>query len=92
MKGHINFARFESSVRLQRMLNFLLDGKKHSTLEIIHGADVCAVNSCAAELRENGFTVRCLQTKPALYWLADPKAAAKLRDRLLERRPVKQAA
>jgi hypothetical protein len=83
MKGSIHYAKFENSVRLQRMLDYLLDGKKHSTLDIILGANVCAVNSAACELRENGFDISCQATRPAFYWLPNPAAARKLRDRLM---------
>lgn len=84
--GTIHYARFEKSRRLQRLLELLLDGQWHSTLEIIHSANICAVNSAACELRENGFAVTCDQKRPARYRLDNPKAARKLAARLLERR------
>lgn len=54
-------ARIESSPRLQRVLWVLLDGAWHGTREIVQRADVCAVNSCIAELRANGVEIetRC---------------------------------
>ena len=52
-------ASLDSSPRLQRVLELLLDGREHSTAEIVWGANVCAVNSCIAELRENGFRISC---------------------------------
>jgi len=52
-------ARLEQSARLQRVLALLADGAEYSTLDIIIGAGVCAVNSCVAELRANGYDVRC---------------------------------
>lgn len=47
-------ARLSHSPRLQRVLNLLEDGEPHSTMEIILGAQVCAVNSIVSELRANG--------------------------------------
>lgn len=52
-------ARLDRSPRLQRVLALLADGQPHSTLDIIRGAHVCAVNSIVAELRHNGFAVCC---------------------------------
>lgn len=58
-------ASLESSPRLQQALDLLLDGRERSTLEIIAGARVCAVNSVIAELRANGFEIRCRQDREA---------------------------
>lgn len=52
-------ARLENSARLKRVADLLADGREYSTLDIIIGAGVCAVNSCIAELRDNGFTIYC---------------------------------
>lgn len=52
-------ARLDKSDRLQRVLALLEDGRWHSTLDIVIGAGVCAVNSCIAELRANGYSVAC---------------------------------
>lgn len=52
-------ARLEKSERLQRVLALLEDGRWHSTLDIVIGAGVCAVNSCIAELRANGIAIAC---------------------------------
>lgn len=52
-------ARLEKSERLQRVAALLEDGRWHSTLDIVIGAGVCAVNSCVAELRANGFDIAC---------------------------------
>ena len=60
-------ARLENSARLQRLRSFLADGLWHSTREIVHGAEVMAVNSAVSELRENGFTVECKQQN-RYYW------------------------
>ena len=54
-------ARLSSSPRLRRVLDFLWDLKEHTTRDIVVGAHVCAVNSCVAELRANGFSVSCRQ-------------------------------
>jgi len=52
-------ARLEHSARLQRVLELLGDGRWYSTLDIVVGAGVCAVNSCVAELRVNGVDIVC---------------------------------
>lgn len=54
-------ASLESSPRLQRTLEALLAGER-TTLEIAIEAQVCAVNSCIAELRECGFKISCRQS------------------------------
>ena len=54
-------AKLAQSSRLQRVLHVLLDGREHSTQEIVLAAQVCAVNSIIAELRANGFTIHCRQ-------------------------------
>lgn len=50
-------AKIERSPRLQRVHALLSDGAEHSTREIMAEAHVCAVNSCVAELRDNGFYI-----------------------------------
>ncbi|MXY66970.1 MAG: hypothetical protein F4Y47_00205 [Acidobacteriia bacterium] len=78
-------ASLASSPRLQRVLDLLLDGRERSTLEIVIEAKVCAVNSCIAELRENGFAIHCerdRETSGERVWLYrldldDPGTAAK---------------
>lgn len=52
-------ARLDKSPRLQRTLALLQDQRSHTTLDIIRGANVCAVNSCVDELRANGFDIDC---------------------------------
>jgi hypothetical protein len=52
-------ARLENSPRLQRVLDVLMTGRDLSTLDIVVEAGVCAVNSCIAELRANGYDIRC---------------------------------
>lgn len=48
-----------TSDRLQRVLAVLKDGKPHTTRQIVRRANVCAVNSCIAELREHGAEISC---------------------------------
>lgn len=82
----MNYARFESSKRLQRLLEYMLDGQPHTTREISDGADICAVNSAVDELRENGFDLPCIKkSRPAIYQIPNTEAARKLSRRLLER-------
>ena len=52
-------ARLSNSSRLQQVHNLLKSGQEYSTLDIIHLAGVCAVNSCITELRVNGATIAC---------------------------------
>ena len=50
-------ANAENSPRLQRVLAVLKDGLEHSTYEILHKAQVCAVNTDIHELRQNGYDI-----------------------------------
>lgn len=52
-------AKLDTSPRLQRVARLLDDGRWYSTLDIMLGAGVCAVNSCVAELRANGLAIAC---------------------------------
>ena len=52
-------ARLDRSPRLQRVHRLLADGAERSTLRISIAAQVCAVNSCIAELRANGAEIKC---------------------------------
>ncbi len=61
-------AKLEHSARLRRVLAYLADGQARTTLEIVRGAQVCAVNSCVAELRHNGVPVRCWREGPVWYY------------------------
>jgi len=36
-----------------------MTGRELTTLDIVVEARVCAVNSCIAELRANGYDIRC---------------------------------
>lgn len=74
--GSINFARYETSDRLQRTLELMLDGRQRTTREISRMADIQAVNSAACELRQNGFDFICIRrTRPAIYQLFNVEAA-----------------
>lgn len=67
----MNSARIEGSPRLQRVLKVLKDKKRHTTRGLIRMAGVCAVNSCIAELRENGYGIECERDgRVWRYWLA----------------------
>lgn len=52
-------ASLATSDRLQRVHALLSDGQARTTMDIIKAADVCAVNSIVAELRENGDSITC---------------------------------
>ena len=54
-------AKLSRSNRLQRVHRLLRDGRERSTLEIVEGARVCAVNAVIAELRANGAQITCRQ-------------------------------
>ena len=64
----MNNAAFESSKRLQKVFQVLSDGLPHSTMNIIQKANVCAVNSIIAELRENGFSIKCHRDKNIWFY------------------------
>lgn len=54
-------ARIAKSPRLQRVHDLLKPGGWCSTRDIMRLANVCAVNSCVAELRANGCDIKCRQ-------------------------------
>ena len=54
-------AKLSRSPRLTRVYRLLSDGREHSTLDIMRGADVCAVSACISELRANGAVIACRQ-------------------------------
>lgn len=54
----MNYARVEKSRRLQSILIALHTGPK-TTRELIALTGQCAINSTVAELRENGYDIRC---------------------------------
>ena len=55
-------AKLADSARLQRVEELSSSGREYSTLEIAVQAEVCAVNSCIAELRANGCEIECRQS------------------------------
>jgi hypothetical protein len=55
----MNAASIEKSELLGSGLDLLSQGGDFSTLDIIKQANVCAVNSIVAELRQNGFDINC---------------------------------
>lgn len=55
----MHHARIDASPRLQRVIRLLASGREYSTAEIVAYANVCAVNSAVAELRENGLDIAC---------------------------------
>ena len=61
--GRIHAGDPDKSARLRRVLGVLADGHEVSTLEIMREAQVCAVNSCVAELRVAGHTINCRMGK-----------------------------
>lgn len=70
-------ARLARSPRLRRVLALLSDGREHSTLEIVTGAKVCAVNSIIAELRVNGAEINCRRVGDVwLYRMSVERVAA----------------
>lgn len=84
--GTIHFAKYEDSERLQRALHLMLDGVARTTREIDRGADVCAVNSAACELRANGFDFICIRrSRSAMYRLYNIDHAKRLSDALLKK-------
>lgn len=64
----MNAASLKKSERLKRVDKFLADCRPHTTLEIVQGANVCAVNSIVAELRANGRTINCHRHKDKWFY------------------------
>ena len=61
-------ARWDRSDRLRRVIEVLADGREHTTYEIVHAAQVCAVNSIVAELRANGYRIACQRRGDRWYY------------------------
>lgn len=61
-------AALGSSPRLRRVLDVLGDGLEHSTYEVLHRAQVCAVNSIVSELRANGCEISCRRRADRFYY------------------------
>lgn len=57
MRSGIHAASVEKSDRLRRVADVLGRGGWLSTRDLIEQAHVCAVNSCIAELRAQGFKI-----------------------------------
>ncbi len=65
-------ARLETSPRLQRVARLLEGGREYSTAEIVSHAQVCAVNSAIAELRENGLDIACRRQGNLWFYRLNP--------------------
>jgi len=65
-------ASLKSSERLQRVAQYLADGRERSTMDIIHECNVCAVNSIIAELRDNGLIIHCRREGDSWYYRMEP--------------------
>jgi hypothetical protein len=61
-------ANLESSDRLQRVRDVLMDMAEHSTRDIVRNANVLAVNSAIAELRANGLNITCTRKGPQWFY------------------------
>ncbi|MBF9049914.1 hypothetical protein GTA62_12920 [Roseobacter sp. HKCCD9010] len=58
----MHHARLHTSPRLRRALKVLQEARGEiTTYELSRAADICAVNSVIAELRENGAEITCRQ-------------------------------
>lgn len=68
-------AHIARSNRLQRVDQLLADGLPHSTREIIEVAQVCAVNSVIAELRQNGRDIVCKRVGDLWFYQCDSLAS-----------------
>jgi hypothetical protein len=55
----MNAASIDKSDRLARVYKLLSMGGEYTTLDIVKGAQVCAVNSIVSELRSNGYDIKC---------------------------------
>ena len=61
--NRMHAAKIDDSPRLQKVRDFLRRTGGATTLEIVQGCQVCAVNSIIAELRANGLVVDCNAVK-----------------------------
>ena len=55
----MNAANADRSARLRRFMGVLSDHGWHGTREIVHTAEIMAVNSVASECRQNGIPIEC---------------------------------
>jgi len=69
----MNAASIESSVSLNRVLDLLSHGGEFTTLDIIKSANVCAVNSIIAELRQNGLDINCQRRGDKWFYKLETK-------------------
>ena len=65
--GTIHAATLKSP-RIKRFLSVLRDGKEHSTMQIIEGANVCAVSAIASEVRQRKIGINCTRRKGVYYY------------------------
>jgi biotin operon repressor len=64
----MNAGKLSKSPRLQRAFNLLLDGKFHTTRDIVRRASVMAVSAVISELRSNGIQIDCERRKNLWYY------------------------
>ena len=88
----MNYAHIATSPRLQRLHDFIARPGWHTTRDISRGAEIMAVNSAVAELRKNGATIECKQTKINgrrvwAYRLVVPPTAAPCQDTNTNEKP-----
>jgi hypothetical protein len=55
------------------VLDLLSQGGEFTTLDIIKSANVCAVNSIIAELRQNGFDIDCQRRGDKWFYKLEAK-------------------
>jgi len=53
----MNHANIKRSKRLQKVLGVLMDGKKHSTWDLVEYGRTVAPATCVSELRCNGYSI-----------------------------------
>jgi hypothetical protein len=66
-------ASIEKSERLGRVRDLLSQGGEFTTLDIIKSANVCAVNSIIAELRQNGLDINCQRRGDKWFYRLETK-------------------
>ena len=64
----MNSAKLSKSPRLQAVFNVLLDGAEHTTRDLVRKSGRLAINSIAAELRENGIGIDCQRRGNRWYY------------------------
>ena len=72
----MRYANIERSPRLQRTLLVLQRGGWFSTRDLIRQADICAVNSCIAELRCNGYDIASENRNGRWYYRLEQQEVA----------------